>query len=95
MPHSRGFRSKSRGTLTKRRDDFGLKVTRFLTQYAPGDKVIFDIDPSVHKGMPHRRYQGKVGVILQRRGRAYIIETEVGEKKKIIIARPEHIVKFG
>lgn len=94
MPHSRGLRSKSRKILTKRGRDVGLKVTRFLRLYAPGDKVVFDIDPTVHKGMPHRRYQGKVGVVVEKRGRAYVVETEVGGKTKTIIAKPEHIIKI-
>jgi large subunit ribosomal protein L21e len=38
-----------------------------LVEYPVGSKVVIDIDPSVHKGMPHKRYQGKVGVVLGRR----------------------------
>lgn len=53
--------------------------------------MVFDINPSVHKGMPHRRYHGMMGVILEKRGRAYAVETTVGSAKKTVIARPEHI----
>ncbi|MEM2904809.1 MAG: 50S ribosomal protein L21e [Candidatus Bathyarchaeia archaeon] len=90
-PSSRGFRSSTRGLLRRRRGDIGLQLTRVLAQYKPGDKVVFDINPSVHKGMPHRRYHGMMGVILEKRGRAYAVETTVGSAKKTVIARPEHI----
>jgi len=90
-PSSRGYRSGTKGLLRKRRGDIGLQVTRILAEYKPGDKVVFDIDPSVHKGMPHRRYHGMMGVILEKRGRAYAVETAVGNSKKMVIARPEHI----
>lgn len=90
-PRSEGFRSKTRGLLRKRRRDIGLQLSRLLVRYKPGDKVVFDLNPSVHKGMPHRRYQGLMGVILEQRGRAYAVETTVGGSRKLVIARPEHI----
>lgn len=90
-PSSKGFRAGTRSLLRKRRGDESLQVTRLLIDYKPGDMVVLDINPSAHKGMPHRRYQGKVGVILERRGRAYTVETQVGKSTKTIIVRPEHI----
>lgn len=67
-------------------------LSKLIEKRKRGEKVAIKIDPSHHKGMPHRRYQGKIGTILERRGRAYVIEIRVGKKKvKKIIARPEHI----
>ncbi|NIM45647.1 MAG: 50S ribosomal protein L21e, partial [Nitrososphaeria archaeon] len=59
--------------------------------YKPGEKVVIKIDPSVHKGMPHRRYQGRVGVIASKRGRAYEVHVTQGDSVKEIIVRPEHL----
>lgn len=93
MPNSKGYRSRTRKILRKRIDEkyLSLKVTPLLYDYKPGDKVVIDIDPSIHEGMPHRRYQGRVAVVSGMRGRAYILEVKVGGKTKQIIARPEHI----
>lgn len=93
MPNSKGYKSKTRKVLRKRVDEryLSLKVTPLLYRYKPGDRVVIDIDPSVHKGMPHRRYQGKVAVVSGMRGRAYILEVKVGGKVKQVITRPEHI----
>lgn len=45
--------------------------------------------------MPHRRYQGKVGKIIGKRGRAYLVSVTLGDKEKVIIVRPEHLVSFS
>ena len=64
---------------------------RLLVKYKVGDQVIIKIDPAIQKGMPHRRYHGKFGVISEIRGRSYIIKIKAGNKIKHIIARPEHV----
>ena len=61
MPSSHGTRRKSRSILTKSNKITG--VSYLLIEYKPGDKVVIDIDPSEHNTMPHRRFQGKVGII--------------------------------
>ena len=63
MPSSHGTRRKSRSILTKSNKITG--VSYLLIEYKPGDKVVIDIDPSEHNTMPHRRFQGKVGIIEQ------------------------------
>jgi large subunit ribosomal protein L21e len=92
MSKSRGFRKKTRSLLKKKPRERGkLGLSRLLRTYEPGDKVVIKIDPSVHKGMPHRRYQGKVGVIVSKRGRAYEINVTQGDAVKEVIVRPEHL----
>jgi large subunit ribosomal protein L21e len=68
-----------------------LGLSRILHSYQPGDKVVIKIDPSVHKGMPHRRYHGKIGVIKGRRGRAYEVAVTQGDAVKEVIVLPEHL----
>jgi len=95
MRKSKGFRRETRSLLRKRPRDRGkLPLSRLLHEYQPGDRVVVKIDPSVHKGMPHRRFHGKVGVLVGRRGRAYIVQVTQGNKAKEIIVRPEHLRPF-
>lgn len=95
MPISHGYRRKTRALLRKGPRERGKSpLSRLLYDYKPGDKIVIDIDPSIHKGMPHHRYQGKVGIIIAKRGRAYEIEVRQGERLKEIIVRPEHIKPF-
>jgi large subunit ribosomal protein L21e len=41
--------------------------------------------------MPHRRFQGKTGIITGIQGRAYIVSVKDGNMKKTVVARPEHL----
>ncbi len=89
---AKGFRHKSRTLLTRKPRERGkTTLTKILRGYEAGQKVVVKIDPSVHKGMPHRRFQGKVGVIMTKRGRAYVIHVSQGDATKEIIVRPEHL----
>ncbi|HEX68680.1 MAG TPA: 50S ribosomal protein L21e [Candidatus Bathyarchaeota archaeon] len=92
---SHGYRHGTRSLLKKSIRERGkLGLSRLLREYEPGEKVIIKIEPSVHKGMPHKRYHGKVGIIREKRGRAYIVEVTQGDAVKEIIVRPEHITPF-
>lgn len=93
MPRHKGFRRKTRKLLTIGKP---RGLSRLLEDYKPGDRVVIDINPSQHKGMPHRRYQGKVGVVKEVRRRSLVVEINVGRRKmKSIIARLEHVKPVG
>ncbi|HIJ00347.1 MAG TPA: 50S ribosomal protein L21e, partial [Candidatus Methanomethylophilaceae archaeon] len=61
--------------------------------YEVGEKVNIVIDPSVHKGMPFRRFQGLTGTVAGRQGRAVVVNVKAGNKMKTVVARPEHLTK--
>jgi large subunit ribosomal protein L21e len=54
-------------------------------------RVDIVIDPAIHKGMPHRRYQGLTGVVTGKRGRAIVVDVKQGKAIKTLIIRPEHL----
>jgi len=92
LPKSKGFRRGAKHILRKKPRERGLQpIGALLHEYHQGDKVAIKIDSSIHKGMPHLRYQGKIGVISEKRGRAYVIHLTEGKKVRTLIARPEHI----
>jgi large subunit ribosomal protein L21e len=41
--------------------------------------------------MPHRRFQGKTGIIAGIQGRAYVVSVSDGDMQKTVVARPEHL----
>ena len=89
---SKGYRSRTRTLFRKQPRERGkVGLSRLLRAYNPGDKVKISIDSGVHKGMPHRRYHGRVGIIKGRRGRSYVIEVTERNQTRTLIARPEHI----
>ena len=94
VKRSKGLRSKSRKILRKKPRERGLtSITRALQQFQDGESVNIVIDPSVHKGMPHVRFQGYTGRIAGKQGGSYLVMIKNGKKPKTLIVRPEHLRK--
>ncbi len=95
MRGSRGYRSRTRRLLKKEPRERGkIRLSKLLYEYQPNSRVVIKIDPSVHKGMPHRRYHGKVGTVIDKRGQSYIVSVTQGDAVKEIIVRPEHLEPY-
>ena len=89
MPSSHGTRRKSRSILTKSNKITGISY--LLIEYKPGDKVVIDIDPSEHNTMPHRRFQGKVGIIEHVGRRIVRVVVVFGSNPKYLQTKLNHI----
>ncbi len=95
MRRSKGYRARTRRLLKKDPRERGkIRLSKLLYEYQPGVRVVVKIDPSVHKGMPHRRYHGKVGTVIGKRGRGYIVSVTQGDAIKEVIVRPEHLEPY-
>jgi len=90
--HSHGFRHKSRSVMTKRAN---RGVSFLLQEYKVGDKALIKIDPRQHKALPHRRYHGKVGTVINVGRRAITLHVKLRKKTKTLITRLDHIKPFG
>jgi large subunit ribosomal protein L21e len=88
MPHHKGFKRKTRHLL---KTEAKPGLSRLMVEYEVGQKVVVDLEPTQNKGMPHRRFQGKVGIIKEVRPRAVVVDVPIGDKTKMIIARFEHV----
>jgi len=90
---SHGLKSRhSRNIFRKKVRQKGMPTLgKYLVKYEVGNKVDLIIDPGVHKGQPHYKYHGKTGTIVEKRGRAYVVQLKVGKKDFYIISRPEHM----
>jgi len=95
MRHSHGYRNRTRKLLHKHPRERGRGgIGRLLYRYEIGDKVHIDISTENIETAPHRRYQGRVGTIIEKRGRAYVIEVPLGGKVKKVITTAHHIKPF-
>ena len=93
---SKGIRSKSRNILRKNVRQKGMPpITRSFARFEEGERVNIVIEPSVHGGMPHVRFQGQCGIIVGMQGNAYLVDLKHGNKQKQLIVRPEHLKKQG
>jgi large subunit ribosomal protein L21e len=89
MPRSHGSQRKSRSILTK--SNILRGISYLLINYKIGDKVIINIDPSEHNTMPHRRYQGKIGIIQEIGKRIIKVSVPIGNKEKILQTKRNHL----
>ena len=92
MAKSHGFRRRTRSLLKATKTKKGL--SSLLIECSPNDRVVVKIDPSQVKGMPHRRFNGRVGTVTEVGRRAVTLEVPVGDKVKTLVARKEHIVRL-
>ena len=96
MGHSLGYR---RGTRSKFSRDFRehgmVGLSTYMNNYHIGDMVDIKANGAVHKGMPHRNYHGRTGVIFAVYNNAVgvIVNKRVGGRilAKRICLRVEHI----
>ena len=87
-----GPRKKTRYKFKKDLRSRGvLPVTRVIQKFEVGQKVHIVCEPSIQKGMPHRRFHGKTGSVIGQRGRAWLVEIRDGNKNKMVISRPQHL----
>ena len=89
---SKGIMEKSRQMFRRSPRKRGLSpITHALRTFEVGDKASIVIDSSVQKGWPHHRFRGLTGTVVEKRGRAYVIDVRFGGKIKQAIVLPEHL----
>lgn len=89
MPSSHGARRKSRSVMSRGNTLRGLSY--LLVDYHTGDKVVVDIDSREHTTTPHRRFQGRMGVVKNVGKRIVKISVMLGGKQKILQVKPNHV----
>ena len=78
--------------MSKRVRQKGLSSpSKVLVDYEEGQRVDIVIDSGFHRGMPHKRYHGRTGVVTGLRGRAIVVDVNLGKATKTLIIRREHL----
>ena len=97
MPiRSKGLRSKTRHLLLKDARKRGrLPPNRVLAQFAVGSHVAIKLEPSQHKGMTHKRFQGLTGTVAGKQGEAFVIDVLHGNMPKTLVVRAEHLLALS
>lgn len=88
---------RSKGTLStytrKVKSKGKVGMTGIFKEFNTNDKIVIDLKAGF-SGMPHPRYRGKHGVIVNKQGNAYVIEIKDGDKKKTLISYPVHLKRI-
>ncbi|KAK9815510.1 hypothetical protein WJX72_004886 [[Myrmecia] bisecta] len=96
MPAGHGTRARTRDSFSRgfRQKGF-IPLTTYLRNYKVGDYVDIKVNSAVHKGMPHKVYHGRTGIVWNVTKRAVGVEVnkQVGGRiiRKRIHVRIEHV----
>ena len=98
MVHSYGYKSGTRHLFAKKFRNHGMpSISTVLTTYKVGDYVDVVADSAVRKGMPHKYYHGRTGIVwnVTPRGVGVLVNKVVRNKtlRKRICVRHEHVRK--
>ncbi|PPR02345.1 hypothetical protein CVT24_011689 [Panaeolus cyanescens] len=64
MPHSFGYRARTRHMFKRGFKEHGpVKLSTFLINYHVGDIVDIKANAAQQKGMPHKYYHGRTGIV--------------------------------
>eukprot|EP00344_Euplotes_crassus_P008139 CAMPEP_0197001122 /NCGR_PEP_ID=MMETSP1380-20130617/5894_1 /TAXON_ID=5936 /ORGANISM="Euplotes crassus, Strain CT5" /LENGTH=160 /DNA_ID=CAMNT_0042418665 /DNA_START=36 /DNA_END=518 /DNA_ORIENTATION=- len=96
MGHAKGYRSGTRYLFQKRFGTHGvIPLSRYYKVYKVGDIVDIKVDGAIHKGMPHKYYQGRTGRVynVTQRAVGVVVNKRVGNRilPKRINVRIEHV----
>jgi len=96
MPHSFGYRSRTRHLFQQSfRAKGPVHLSKYLTTYKLGALVDVKVNPSIHRGLPHKVYQGRTGLVwnVTKRAVGVQLNKKVGNRiiQKRIHVRIEHV----
>ncbi|MEW5996083.1 MAG: 50S ribosomal protein L21e [Candidatus Micrarchaeota archaeon] len=84
----------SKGMMVRRtkrfRKERKLTVPDRVKTFRNGERVLIALQPSF-SGFPAPRYDGRHGRVVERRGKAYVVEiSDLGARKELIVS-PVHL----
>ena len=89
-----GFRRKTRDKLKKPASEHGkISFTQYFQELKPGQSVVLQLEPSIHKGMFLPRFYGRTGVVGKKHGSCYEVSIIDGSKPKTLVVHPIHLRK--
>ncbi|KAF3341096.1 60S ribosomal L21-like protein [Carex littledalei] len=97
MPAGHGLRCRTRDSFSRpfRKKGY-IALTTYLRTYKIGDYVDIKVNGAVHKGMPHKFYHGRTGIVWNVTKRAIGVEINKQVRNKIlkkrIHVRVEHVM---
>ena len=70
-----------------------IQLSRYFQSLKEGDSVAVVREPSISSSFPVR-LQGRTGKVIEKRGRAYVIEMRGSKRDKKFIIEPVHLKRL-
>jgi large subunit ribosomal protein L21e len=91
---------RSQGTLSGRSRHLArhhkpsrLSVSEYIKSFKVGDSVAI-IPKGNSSNIPHPRYRGKIGKVMERRGNAYVVDLRIFNSTKRLVVPVLHLKKM-
>lgn len=78
-----------RGTRQKLSKGKKTGITPYIRQFSVGQPVHIDFLSS--SPLPHPRFHGTTGKVLEKRGKSYVVQFSDKNAVKKLVLRPEHL----
>lgn len=92
---SHGLFSGRTRNLSRHHKPGKLTIGKLLKNFKEGDRVTI-VPKGNFKDIPHPRYRGKVGVVVEKRGGAYVVEFNVSKKTvRTLVVNQRHLDRAG
>lgn len=89
---SRGLFSRHSRHLARHHMPSKTAVRQIIKSFQPGDAVAI-VPISNMKNIPHPRYKGKIGSVIEKRGSAYVVELKIYNSRKRLTVPGLHLKK--
>lgn len=86
---AKGKRAKTRDLMKRRHSK--TTINKLLSDFKEGQNVTVVINPSIHAGLPFRRFQNLSGKIVEKRGSSFVVSVKHGNKEKEVITTAAHL----
>ncbi|EQD38856.1 50S ribosomal protein L21e [mine drainage metagenome] len=94
MKKSNGLLSGRSRNLTRHHKPSQLAIRDLLKSFNIGDRVAI-VPKGNNRDIPHPRFKGKVGIVLGKRGSAYIVDVKDVKAHKQLIVSSKHLEKVS
>ncbi len=91
---SQGLFSGRTRHLARHHKPSELSVSEHTKSFRKGDTVAI-VPKGNQKNIPHPRYRGKVGKVIERRGSAYVVQLNIFNSKKVLVVPALHLKKVS
>ncbi|MCL4388976.1 MAG: 50S ribosomal protein L21e [Candidatus Marsarchaeota archaeon] len=89
---SRGLFSKRSRNLARHHKPSKLRVRDLIKNFEVGERVAI-VPKGGFNDIPHPRYRGRVGVVEEKRGSAYVVKLRMMAATKTLIVPARHLEK--
>jgi large subunit ribosomal protein L21e len=80
--------------LARHHKPSSLNISETIKGFEIGDKVAI-VPKGNFKNIPHPRYKGRIGTVMEKRGNSYVVELSMFNAKKKLVVPAIHLDKVN